>query len=132
MKNRKKVNIPLRIAGILLCFVVFVLFFSSGMLARYSTGAGAPDIAGGLYEKECDNQPIITAILNEFDSVYSGLPKTDFIGYYREKSYLSGRSVTVDGTVYESARICDDFSLLVEGKNGKRYLKNGEVSVIPM
>ncbi len=45
MKNRKKVNIPLRIAGILLCFVVFALFFSSGMLARYSTGAGAPDNA---------------------------------------------------------------------------------------
>ena len=45
MKNRKKVNHPFWIAGILLCFVVFALFFSSGMLARYTTGAGAPDDA---------------------------------------------------------------------------------------
>lgn len=37
MKN-KKVNIPIRIASVMLCLVLFSLYMTSGMLAKYTTG----------------------------------------------------------------------------------------------
>lgn len=37
MKN-KKVNIPIRIASVMLCLVLFSLYMTSGMFAKYTTG----------------------------------------------------------------------------------------------
>ena len=37
MKN-KKMNIPIRIASVMLCLVLFSLYMTSGMLAKYTTG----------------------------------------------------------------------------------------------
>ena len=37
MKN-KKVNIPIRIASVMLCLVLFSLYMTSGMLAKFTTG----------------------------------------------------------------------------------------------
>ena len=37
MKN-KKVNIPIRIASVMLCLVLFSLYMTSGMFAKYATG----------------------------------------------------------------------------------------------
>ena len=37
-KNSRKVNIPIRIAGLMLCLVLFSAYMTSGMLVRYATG----------------------------------------------------------------------------------------------
>ena len=41
MKKNRKMNIPMSIASILLCLVLFSLYMTSGMLAKYTTGGGA-------------------------------------------------------------------------------------------
>ena len=38
MKKNRKMNIPMSIASILLCLVLFSLYMTSGMLAKYTTG----------------------------------------------------------------------------------------------
>ena len=43
--NSKKVNIPIRIASVMLCLVLFSLYMTSGMLAKYTTG-GKTDMTG--------------------------------------------------------------------------------------
>lgn len=37
-QKMKKINIPIRIASVLLCLVLFSLYMTSGMLAKYTTG----------------------------------------------------------------------------------------------
>ncbi len=94
-------------------------------------GREAPDIAGGLYgDGEADNEKITLAVLSEFAAVYEKLPETSFIGYYRERSYLEGKTCFINGEEYSYAGIGDDFSLLCE-KNGKIFkFRSGEVSIM--
>lgn len=43
MKKNRRINIPMRIASILLCLVLFSVYMTSGMLAKYTTGGSAKD-----------------------------------------------------------------------------------------
>ena len=42
-KKSRKVNIPIRIAGIMLCLALFSVYMTSGMFARYATGGSTSD-----------------------------------------------------------------------------------------
>jgi len=43
MKKNRRINIPMRIASILLCLVLFSVYMTSGMLAKYTTGGSGRD-----------------------------------------------------------------------------------------
>lgn len=43
MKKNRRINIPMRIASILLCLVLFSVYMTSGMLAKYTTGGSGKD-----------------------------------------------------------------------------------------
>ena len=43
MKKIRRINIPMRIASILLCLVLFSVYMTSGMLAKYTTGGSGKD-----------------------------------------------------------------------------------------
>ena len=92
-------------------------------------GVNAPEIAGWLYDNEADNDKIIKLVLSEFSEIYEKLPDDGFIKYYREKSYLKGKKILINGAEYDYKGIDDDFGLLAE-KDGKTYkFVCGEVSV---
>lgn len=96
-----------------------------------SPGKDAPDIADGLFEYgKADNKRLLHDVLSYFEEIYEKLPDTDFIGYYRERSYLSGKRFTVNGVEYGYAGIADDFGLLAEADGKTVKFKSGEVSII--
>lgn len=90
----------------------------------------APEIAGWMYDEQADNDKIVDLLLNKIDNVYSKLPDKSFIEYYREKNYLIGKELLIDGEEYFYKQINDDFSLVVNDKyeNEKRFIC-GDVSV---
>ena len=96
-------------------------------------GKDAPDIAGWLYDTDyADNEAVIDAVISEFISIYEKLPDSSFIDYYREKSYLKGKTLLINGREYQYKYIDDDFSLVVsDGVNDVRF-RSGEVSVKPV
>lgn len=96
-----------------------------------SPGAEAPDIAGGLFEDGYgDNETLLRSLLCNFAQIYEKLPDTGFIDYYRERSYLLGKTYSINGEIYKYAGIGGDFSLLSE-KDGKMFkFRSGEVSIM--
>ncbi len=92
-------------------------------------GEGAPEIAGGLFAPgEGDNERLIHGVLSCFADIYEKLPDTSFIGYYRERSYLEGKKLKINGEAYKYAGIGDDFGLICE-KDGVTYkFRSGEAS----
>lgn len=94
-------------------------------------------IAGALFEKDApENAPRILAeeFLGRFFELYDGLPETPFIDAYRERSYLTGRTVLVPkgNELFEAEvlGVSDDFGLMVRYRNGgTETLATGEVSV---
>ncbi len=94
-------------------------------------GKDAPDIAGGLYDSgEGDNEALLHSVLGNFAKIYEKLPATDFIEYYRERSYLCGKSFYINGTAYDYAGISDTFGLLCEKDGKTAEFRSGEASII--
>ena len=94
-------------------------------------GEGAPDIAGGVFpDGEGDNRRLLHDVLAYFGEIYADLPRTDFIEYYRERSYLDGKSFSANGVIYKYAGISDAFGLLGEKDGKTTEFRSGEVSII--
>ena len=79
--NSKKVNIPIRIASVMLCLVLFSLYMTSGMLAKYTTGRGADTKARvakfdvGVYDSDLNLKPV-AATTGEGEGAASPTPKS--------------------------------------------------------
>lgn len=93
-------------------------------------GKDAPDIAGGLYDnEEGDSEALLRTVLDNFAKIYEKLPRNDFIEYYRERSYLSGKTFEANGEEYKYAGISDGFGLLGEANGRICEFRSGEISV---
>lgn len=100
-------------------------------LNTVTPGDGAPDIAGGLFtDGKGDNERLLHGVLANFAELYEKLPETDFAEYYRERSYLKGKTFSVNGVYYKYAGVADGFGLLGEADGKITEFKSGDVTVI--
>ncbi len=93
------------------------------------------NIATSLFERaeECDKNALATALINEMDRVVFDVQNPDIIKYYREKSLVIGKEITVIGHKEIKSAIAvdiDDSGHLIVEKDDKRYeLQYGEISI---
>lgn len=95
------------------------------------------DTAASLYGMECPPlaAPMLAAaFLDEFYPIYRSLPGREHMAWYKERSYLDGRDITVHAAGGDySARaigVTENAGLLIELPDGeRRVLSSGDVSV---
>lgn len=87
-----------------------------------------------LYQSADDNlrQNLFHSILNNLSSLYQNLSEKSFLSYYREKSYLTGKEVTITNNLETFngivIGISDNFELLVKtSQNQVLTLNSGDV-----
>lgn len=94
-------------------------------------------IAGGVFEKECEEEikiNLIVEIINNFYNYYSSLPNKTFLNEYKSKNMLFGKEITFiknGETFYGVAQdIAENLELKVIDKNGNLHLlSSGEVTI---
>lgn len=94
------------------------------------------DIVGCLEdtaEKEILNKELISAVWEEFATLYNQLSTAVFMEEYKERSVLLGREVTVLSATGDYRGVVTDIDkeghLVIEREGGKEILSCGEVSV---
>lgn len=100
--------------------------------------ADIADRAGALFcqpQLPATKETLLEQILDAFDELYRAMPDSSFLEEYRRRSWLTGRTVQLlmpDDTPGETVvvrGIDDDFGLLVEGADGCRTIRSGDVRV---
>ncbi len=95
------------------------------------------DRAASIFGKEDvpDNftGQLANAFYDEFFGIYNAFPKTDFISFYRDRSFLLGKNISYtkgDKTFFAKAIDIDNLCRLVIEENGEiKTLSSGEVTV---
>ena len=96
---------------------------------------GFPDAAGiaGALDAKVDRFYLAGAVARHLLGGLRDPDSPDILAYYRERMFLTGKEITyTENGVQKNARVtgvADDGGLTVEGPDGKKILRTGEVSI---
>lgn len=94
------------------------------------------DIAGAVFDKKEENlrNRLIAEVINRFFVYYKELDKKTFLERYKEKSFVTGKEITVIKSEQKQKAVAigidDDCRLQVEYEDkSQEYLSSGEISI---